>query len=78
MVVCVFIDKLTGVMPVLSPGVRGVPLPKVAAHVTGVISSAEPPAADGEALLMRHRHKISSMWNQLTFGMKSWKGLLTN
>ncbi|XP_044023076.1 tumor necrosis factor ligand superfamily member 10-like [Siniperca chuatsi] len=40
-------DKLTGVMPILSPGVRGVPLPKVAAHVTGVTSSTEPPTADG-------------------------------
>ncbi|XP_041809535.1 tumor necrosis factor ligand superfamily member 10-like [Chelmon rostratus] len=40
-------DKLTGVLPVLSPGPRGVPLPKVAAHVTGIVSSTEPPAADG-------------------------------
>ncbi|XP_008278329.1 tumor necrosis factor ligand superfamily member 10 isoform X2 [Stegastes partitus] len=39
-------NKLTGMLPVLSPGVRGVPLPKVAAHVTGVVSSTEPPAAD--------------------------------
>ncbi|XP_076013413.1 tumor necrosis factor ligand superfamily member 10-like isoform X2 [Genypterus blacodes] len=38
-------NKLTGVLPVLGPGVRGVPLPKVAAHVTAVVSSAEPPAA---------------------------------
>lgn len=45
---CGFLDKLTGVLPFLSPGVRGVPLPKVAAHVTGVISSTEPPTADGE------------------------------
>ncbi|KAI3367536.1 hypothetical protein L3Q82_026391 [Scortum barcoo] len=41
-------DKLTGTLPVLSPGVRGVPLPKVAAHVTGVGSSAEPRTSDGE------------------------------
>ncbi|XP_073340122.1 tumor necrosis factor ligand superfamily member 10-like [Pagrus major] len=40
-------DKLTGVLPVLDPGVRGVPLPKVAAHVTGVSSSTEPPTAEG-------------------------------
>ncbi|XP_068558472.1 tumor necrosis factor ligand superfamily member 10-like [Cebidichthys violaceus] len=40
-------NKMTGVLPFLSPGVRGVPLPKVAAHVTGVISSTEPPTADG-------------------------------
>ncbi|KAM8737439.1 tumor necrosis factor ligand superfamily member 10-like [Acanthopagrus schlegelii] len=40
-------DKLTGVLPVLSPGVRGVPLPKVAAHVTGVSLSTEPPTAEG-------------------------------
>ncbi|XP_035529222.1 tumor necrosis factor ligand superfamily member 10-like [Morone saxatilis] len=37
-------DKLTGV---LHPGVRGIPLPKVAAHVTGVSSSTEPPTAEG-------------------------------
>ncbi|KAM9340997.1 tumor necrosis factor ligand superfamily member 10-like [Symphorus nematophorus] len=40
-------DKLTGVLPVLNPAVRGVPLPKVAAHVTGVSSSADPPTAEG-------------------------------
>lgn len=40
-------NKLTGVLPFLSPAVRGVPLPKVAAHVTGVVSSSEPPTADG-------------------------------
>ncbi|XP_036927009.1 tumor necrosis factor ligand superfamily member 10-like [Acanthopagrus latus] len=40
-------DKLTGVLPVLSPGVQGVPLPKVAAHVTGVSLSTEPPTAEG-------------------------------
>ncbi|XP_045918693.1 tumor necrosis factor ligand superfamily member 10-like [Micropterus dolomieu] len=40
-------DKVTGVMPILSPGVRGVPLPKVAAHVTGVTSSTETPTTDG-------------------------------
>ncbi|XP_029316507.1 tumor necrosis factor ligand superfamily member 10-like [Cottoperca gobio] len=36
-------NKLTGVLPFLSPGV---PLPKVAAHVTGIISPTEPPTAD--------------------------------
>nr|XP_020472308.1 tumor necrosis factor ligand superfamily member 10-like [Monopterus albus] len=40
-------NKLTGVLPFLSPGVRGAPLPKVAAHVTGVISSTESPTAEG-------------------------------
>ncbi|KAM6917674.1 tumor necrosis factor ligand superfamily member 10-like isoform 2-T2 [Lycodopsis pacificus] len=40
-------NKMTGELPFLSPGVRGVPLPKVAAHVTGVVSSTEPPTADG-------------------------------
>ncbi|KAG8013204.1 Neutral cholesterol ester hydrolase 1 [Nibea albiflora] len=40
-------DKLTGVLPVLDPEVRGVPLPKVAAHVTGVSSSTELPTTDG-------------------------------
>lgn len=54
---CVFPDKLTGVLPILSPG--GVPLPKVAAHVTGVTSSAEPPTADGEDPLMWHRSEIN-------------------
>lgn len=39
-------NKLTGMLPVLNPGVRGVPLPKVAAHVTGVVSSTEPPTAE--------------------------------
>ncbi|XP_078145753.1 tumor necrosis factor ligand superfamily member 10-like [Centroberyx gerrardi] len=40
-------NKLTGVLPILTPGVRSVPLPKVAAHVTGIASSREPPAAEG-------------------------------
>ncbi|KAM9842173.1 tumor necrosis factor ligand superfamily member 10-like [Aulostomus maculatus] len=40
-------NKLTGVLPVFSPGVQGVPLPKVAAHVTAVISSTESPTAEG-------------------------------
>ncbi|XP_023118286.1 tumor necrosis factor ligand superfamily member 10-like isoform X1 [Amphiprion ocellaris] len=39
-------NKLAGMLPVLSPSMRGVPLPKVAAHVTGVVSSQEPPAAE--------------------------------
>ncbi|XP_056249049.1 tumor necrosis factor ligand superfamily member 10-like [Seriola aureovittata] len=38
-------NKLTGVLPILSPGV---PLPRVAAHVTGVVSSStEAPTAEG-------------------------------
>nr|XP_046269274.1 tumor necrosis factor ligand superfamily member 10-like [Scatophagus argus] len=40
-------DKMTGGPPISNPGVRGVPLPEVAAHVTGVSSSTEPPTADG-------------------------------
>lgn len=59
----VFTDKLTGVLSVLRPGVQGVPLPKVAAHVTGVSSFAEPPTADGEAPLMKDRNKVSHLWS---------------
>ncbi|XP_056867417.1 tumor necrosis factor ligand superfamily member 10-like [Takifugu flavidus] len=40
-------DKLTGLLPVLSPGPQGAPLPKVAAHVTGVAPLTEQPVADG-------------------------------
>lgn len=39
---------------------QGVPLPKVAAHVTGVGLFTEPPTADGEDNLMKSRNKISS------------------
>lgn len=56
----------------MSPGVQGVPVPKVAAHVTGVGSFTEPPKADGEDNLMKSRHKISSplcrdnyIWNEV-------------
>ncbi|KAF6736250.1 Tumor necrosis factor ligand superfamily member 10 [Oryzias melastigma] len=35
-------NKLTGVLPVLHPGIPGVPFPKVGAHVTGVASSPNP------------------------------------
>lgn len=50
-------DKLTAALPMLRPGEQAVPLPKVAAHVTGVgVSSfTEPPSADGEDVLMEHR-----------------------
>uniref|UniRef100_G3PA16 Tumor necrosis factor ligand superfamily member 10 n=1 Tax=Gasterosteus aculeatus aculeatus TaxID=481459 RepID=G3PA16_GASAC len=41
-----FTDEMTGAEPSRTSGVRGVPLPKVAAHVTGVVSSTEPPTAD--------------------------------
>lgn len=44
-------DKLTGLLPVLSPGAQGAPLPKVAAHVTGMAPFTGPPAADGEGPL---------------------------
>lgn len=57
-VLCVIIsDKLTAALPVLRPGEQGVPLPKVAAHVTGVAVSSftEPPTADGEDVLMECR-----------------------
>ncbi|XP_053290367.1 tumor necrosis factor ligand superfamily member 10 [Pleuronectes platessa] len=37
-------NKLTGALPILSPGL---PLPKVAAHVTGVVSSTDSPIAEG-------------------------------
>ncbi|NP_001233230.1 tumor necrosis factor ligand superfamily member 10 [Takifugu rubripes] len=40
-------DKLTGLLPVLSPGPQGAPLPKVAAHVTGVALLTELPVVDG-------------------------------
>lgn len=56
----------------MSPGVQGVPLPKVAAHVTGVGLFTEPPTADGEDNLMKSRNKISSplcgvsaIWNSV-------------
>nr|XP_040055406.1 tumor necrosis factor ligand superfamily member 10 [Gasterosteus aculeatus aculeatus] len=39
-------NEMTGAEPSRTSGVRGVPLPKVAAHVTGVVSSTEPPTAD--------------------------------
>lgn len=48
-------DKLTGLLPVLGPGPQGAPLPKVAAHVTGVAPLAELPPADGENPLARYR-----------------------
>lgn len=50
-------DKLTGLLPVLSAGTQEVPLPKVAAHVTGIAPVPEPPLADGEGPLMRYRVK---------------------
>uniref|UniRef100_A0A3Q0RAU1 TNF superfamily member 10 n=1 Tax=Amphilophus citrinellus TaxID=61819 RepID=A0A3Q0RAU1_AMPCI len=40
------IDNLTGALPFRGPGIRGAPHPKVAAHVTGVVSSAEPPKSE--------------------------------
>lgn len=55
--VWVFTDKLTGALPVLTPGVREVPLPKVAAHVIGVVSSAEPPAAENEGNFVQQEVK---------------------
>lgn len=47
---CPLKDKLTAELPVLRSREEGVPLPKVAAHVTGgsVSSFTEPPPADGE------------------------------
>lgn len=63
-----FTDKLTGVLPILRPGVQRVPLPKVAAHVTGVGSFAEPPTADGEDPEMKypvHRVRVCYVWNEV-------------
>lgn len=50
-------DKLTGLLPVLSPGPQEAPLPKVAAHVTGVAPLTELPVAEGEDPLARYRVK---------------------
>ncbi|XP_017291910.1 tumor necrosis factor ligand superfamily member 10-like isoform X2 [Kryptolebias marmoratus] len=57
-------NKLTGVLPVLGPGVRGVPLPKVAAHLTGVASSTRDPTAE------------SSLSSKRYFGehIRAWEG----
>ncbi|XP_060938752.1 tumor necrosis factor ligand superfamily member 10-like [Limanda limanda] len=44
-------NKLTGALPILSPGV---PLPKVAAHVTGVLSSTDSPTAEGSGSSRGH------------------------
>uniref|UniRef100_A0A3Q2TIT9 Tumor necrosis factor ligand superfamily member 10 n=1 Tax=Fundulus heteroclitus TaxID=8078 RepID=A0A3Q2TIT9_FUNHE len=52
-------NKLTGVLPILGPGVRGVPLPKVAAHVTGVASSTKAPAAAAAAESPRSSRRYS-------------------
>ncbi|KAK7904040.1 hypothetical protein WMY93_016647 [Mugilogobius chulae] len=38
-------SELTAMLPLLRPAIRGVPLPKVAAHVTGVASPSESSAA---------------------------------
>ncbi|KAJ0008611.1 hypothetical protein NQD34_016026 [Periophthalmus magnuspinnatus] len=40
-------SELTAVLPLWGPAIRGVPLPKVAAHVTGVASSNENSATEG-------------------------------
>lgn len=47
---CPLKDKLTAELPVLRSPEEGVPLPKVAAHVTGgsMSSFTDPPPADGE------------------------------
>ncbi|XP_034418602.1 tumor necrosis factor ligand superfamily member 10-like [Cyclopterus lumpus] len=55
-------NKMTGVVPFLGPGVRGVPLPQVAAHVTGVISSTEPPTADGPRGSRGHLGERIRVW----------------
>lgn len=39
-------NGLTAVLPLLGPAMRGVPLPKVAAHVTGVTTSSENTASE--------------------------------
>lgn len=55
--VSVFVtDKLTGVLPILSPGV---PVSKVAAHVTGVVSPTKSPITEGEEkFIMRGVFKV--------------------
>uniref|UniRef100_A0A3P9JJX9 Tumor necrosis factor ligand superfamily member 10 n=1 Tax=Oryzias latipes TaxID=8090 RepID=A0A3P9JJX9_ORYLA len=42
-------NKLTGVLPVLHPGIPGVPLPKVGAHVTGYLVTNEEKTVDGSS-----------------------------
>ncbi|XP_028293790.1 tumor necrosis factor ligand superfamily member 10-like isoform X2 [Gouania willdenowi] len=62
-------NKLTDVLPVLSPGIRGVSLPKVAAHVTGVVSSSsssssssEPSSTGGSRMIRSHLGERIRSW----------------
>lgn len=59
-------NGLTAVLPLLGPAMRGVPLPKVAAHVTGVASSSENAASEGS--------RISGSKGYLGERVRSWEG----
>lgn len=61
-------NGLTAVLPLLGPAVRGVPLPKVAAHVTGVAASTENSASEGS------RSRGSSSKGYLGERIRSWEG----
>lgn len=61
-------NGLTAVLPLLGPAVRGVPLPKVAAHVTGVAASTENSASEGS------RGRGSSSKGYLGERIRSWEG----
>uniref|UniRef100_A0A8C6V377 Tumor necrosis factor ligand superfamily member 10 n=1 Tax=Neogobius melanostomus TaxID=47308 RepID=A0A8C6V377_9GOBI len=60
-------NGLTAVLPVLGPAMRGVPLPKVAAHVTGVASSMENSASEGS-------RSSGSSKGYLGERIRSWEG----
>lgn len=59
-------NGLTAVLPLLGPAMRGVPLPKVAAHVTGVASSTETTPSEGS--------RSSSGKGYLGERIRSWEG----
>lgn len=61
-------NGLTAVLPLLGPAVRGVPLPKVAAHVTGVAATTENSASEGS------RSRGSSSKGYLGERIRSWEG----
>lgn len=61
-------NGLTAVLPLLGPAMRGVPLAKVAAHVTGVASSPENTATEGS------RSSSSSSKGYLGERIHSWEG----
>ncbi|XP_028994636.1 tumor necrosis factor ligand superfamily member 10-like [Betta splendens] len=55
-------NEPTGALPVASDGARVVPLPKVAAHVTGVVSSTDPPTAEGSRSSRGHMGERVRSW----------------